>query len=623
MDVHLELTDRQGRREVGIDKPRFWIGTLRSGCDVELDVPGCFGRLLEVQRQEDGRLQMRTEPGIPFPVRSVSGSVGARFETFLDGDVLNVGPALVRMRSMVQADEVQGEEIDPGALSATEPGSPVGSWYDAFMGVADTLEGLTSPERMIQTALDGVLAVTGADRVYLELDSEFQLADGTRKFYVSKEGGRSPFRVSRSLVEQVQQTRRVVHVPLAAADPVASRFQSVRAQGISASIALPLRALGKDLGVLYADCVREGAVLSPADLQRVTFVTRLLASALGNRDLVSTLVRTSPPPEVAAHPALQTRSAACAEMVQRVLLYAPADYTVLIRGETGVGKEVIAAALHDLSKRKKGPFVPVNCAAIPEQLMESMLFGHERGSFTGAAHARRGHFEEAHGGTIFLDEIGDMSFELQAKILRVLQDRVVSPLGSQKQIKVDVRILAATHQDLEGMVREGRFREDLYFRLRELEIRIPPLRERREDILLLADRFLREAARELGFEQVPELRQETVDWLLHDSWRGNIRELRHAIRGAALRSGGGPIAVQHLDVATFARGPVVDGGGLPAEAVAAGGGTWKVRLEASERAALEETLRQANGNLTKAAELFGVPRTTYREKLVKCGLLKA
>ncbi|MEZ5967088.1 MAG: sigma-54-dependent Fis family transcriptional regulator [Planctomycetota bacterium] len=623
MGVQLELTDRQGRREVGIDKEQFWIGTLRSGCDVELDVPGCFGRLLEVHRQSDGRLQLRAEPGLPFPVRSVSGNVGARFETFLDGDVLNVGPALVRMRALASHDEVRGEEIDPASLSSVEPGSPVGSWYDTFMGVADTLEGLTSPERMIQTALDGVLAATAAERVFLELDPEFQLADGTRKFYATKEGERAPFRVSRSLVEQVQQTRRVVHVPLAAADPIASRFQSVRAQGISASIALPLRALGKELGVLYADCVREGAVLSPTDLQRVAFVTRLLASALGNRDLVSTLVRTTPPPEAAVHPALQTRSAACAEMVQRVLLYAPTDYTVLIRGETGVGKEVIAAALHDLSKRKKGPFVPVNCAAIPEQLMESMLFGHERGSFTGAAHARRGHFEEAHGGTIFLDEIGDMSFELQAKILRVLQDRVVSPLGSQKQIKVDVRILAATHQDLERMVREARFREDLYFRLRELEIRIPSLRERREDILMLADRFLREAARELGYERPPELRQETVDWLMHDSWRGNIRELRHAVRGAALRSGGAAIAVHHLDLAAVSRTAPTDAAALSSEVEAGGNGTWKERLEATERAALEETLRLANGNLTKAAELFGVPRTTYREKLVKCGLLKA
>jgi transcriptional regulator with GAF, ATPase, and Fis domain len=620
MAVQLELTDRAGRREATLDKPAFWIGTNRSGCDVELDLPGCFGRVLEVQQQAEGRIQVRAEAGLPFPVRSVTGNVGSRFESFLDGDVLNVGTALVRMRFLAATGaDVRGEELDPAKLTV-EPGSPVGAWYDTFMGVADTLEGLTSPEKMIQTALDGILASTAAERAYLELDADAGLTDGSTKFFAVKEGDRAAFRVSRSLVDQVRQTRRVVHVPLASADPVASRFHSVRSQGISASIALPIRALGKDLGVLYADCVRDGAVLTPADLQRVAFIGRMLASALGNRDLVSTLVRTTPPPEAAAHPALATRSPACAEMVQRVVLYAPTDYTVLIRGETGVGKEVIAGALHDLSKRKKGPFVPVNCAAIPEQLMESMLFGHEKGSFTGAAQARRGHFEEAHGGTIFLDEIGDMSFELQAKILRVLQDRVVCPLGSSRQVKVDVRILAATHQDLEKLVREGRFREDLYFRLRELEIRIPALRERRDDLLLLADRFLREATRELGYEHVPELRQETVQWLDAYPWRGNIRELRHMLRGAALRAGGGPIGVIHLDPTPAAPGeeplPVL----VPSTVAA---GTWKERLEASERAALEETLRQAGGNLTKAAELFGVPRTTYREKLVKNGLLKA
>jgi DNA-binding NtrC family response regulator len=199
---------------------------------------------------------------------------------------------------------------------------------------------------------------------------------------------------------------------------------------------------------------------------------------------------------------------------------------------------------------------------------------------------------------------------------------VVCPLGSQKQIKVDVRILAATHQDLEKMVRANQFREDLYFRLRELEIRIPPLRERTEDILFLADRFLREAAAELSQDSVPELRQDTADWLLRHAWRGNIRELRHTLRGAALRACGAPIGIQHLDItpsrATSGADDLVASTGADASA-----GTWKERLEASERAALEETLRLSGGNLTKAAELFGVPRTTYREKLVKNGLLKA
>src|SRR5690606_7681037 len=307
-----------------------------------------------------------------------------------------------------------------------------------------------------------------------------------------------------------RDSARVVHVPVASRDPVASQFASVRREGISSSITLPLSALGRRFGVLHADCVRDGAVLTAEDLQRVAFIGRLLASALGNRSLVVTLVHADDSPKAADHPALETASPACREMVERVRLYAPTDYTVLLRGATGTGTEVIGRALHGLSRR------------------------------------RTGHFEEAHGGTLFLDEIGDMALDLQAKILRVLQDRTVTPVGGSRQIKVDVRILAATHQDLERMVAEKRFREDLYYRLRELEILLPPLRERREDVLMLCARFLREAAAELGFPEPPELATETLDHLQQRPWRGNIRELRHVIKGAALRAAGSVIRVEHL-----------------------------------------------------------------------------
>jgi len=250
--------------------------------------------------------------------------------------------------------------------------------------------------------------------------------------------------------------------------------------------------------------------------------------------------------------------------------------------------------------------------------MESMLFGHEKGAFTGATQARRGHFEEAHGGTIFLDEIGDMAMDLQAKILRVLQDRMVSPVGSRRMNKVDVRILAATHQDLETMCGKGLFREDLYFRLRELEIALPPLRERTEDILRLSNRFLKEAAEELEYREVPELAADSLDQLLQWSWRGNIRELRYVIKGAALRAGGGPILVEHLERTSPVGGELEAGDGGRGDR----SGTWKQRLEAQERLALKQTLEAAAGNLTRGAELFGVPRTTYREKLVRHRLLR-
>ena len=620
MPVCLDVTDRAGSRELEHDADSFWIGGARSGCEIELDLPGVFGRVLEVARDERGRLRVRAEPGLPFPIRCATGTIGARFENFLDGDVLNVGPALVKLRFRSEVENGTVVALDPAAL-AQAPGSPVGAWYRTFMEMADHLEGLKSQDQMIPAALSAILRATGADRVHVEIDDD----DGAHGWFMSRPEDKKAFRVSRSLIEQVRSSGRVVHVPVAAKDPVARTFHSVRSEGISSAVALPIQALGKTLGVIYADCTRDGAVLSAEDLQRVAFCARILATALGNRVLVRSLL--DRPASSSGHWALETRSPACAEVVQRVKLYAPADYTVLLRGETGSGKEVIARALHELSRRSKGPFVPVNCAAIPEQLMESVLFGHEKGAFTGAMQARRGHFEEAHGGTIFLDEIGDMAIELQAKILRVLQDRMVVPIGSRRQVRVDVRIVAATHQDLERMAREGRFREDLYYRLRELEITLPALRDRREDIPVLAARFLTEAAEELGYAEVPSLAADAEARLCNEAWRGNIRELRHVVKGAVLRAGGGLVQVAHLDLdrrverasaSTSAAPAVADAG--PASASPA---TWKERLEAQEKDALQRTFAEASGNLTRAAELFGVPRTTYREKLVRHGLLES
>ncbi len=612
MAIHLEITDRGGFREQTLEQDSFWLGGDES-CAVGLDIPDCQGRVLEVRLEED-QLTARIEPGLPFPVRSASGNLGTRFQTIIGGDILNVGPALVKLRCLsvgVQAGD--GEDLDLDSMR--DPGAPVGTWYQTFMEVADHLEGLSDSQRMIRTALEAVLQASDADRAHLLRSEE---CEGERRaYFLSGEGDETPFRVSNSLINRVLETGRVLHVPVASADPVASQFLSIRREGISSTIALPLMAYGRNLGVLYADCVRDGAVLGAEDLQRVAFIGRMLASALGNRDLVTDLIKVEPAGAAAEHPALKTSSPSCRDLVERIKLYAPTDYTLLLRGETGSGKEVIARALHDLSRRKGGPFVPVNCAAIPGQLMESMLFGHEKGAFTGATESRPGHFEEAHGGTIFLDEIGDMALDLQAKILRVLQDRVVTPVGSRRQTRVDVRILAATHQDLEQMTAERRFREDLYYRLRELELRLPSLRDRKEDILMLCGRFLEEAARELGFANVPELATETLDNLQQRTWRGNIRELRHVMKGAALRAGGAPIRVSHLDPS-----PVMEAGSFASRQGVDSELPWKDRLEAQELAALRETLERSSGNLTKAAQLFGVPRTTYREKLVKSGLLE-
>ncbi len=272
----------------------------------------------------------------------------------------------------------------------------------------------------------------------------------------------------------------------------------------------------------------------------------------------------------------------------------------LIRGETGTGKEVIARAIHFNSDRASEPFIAVNCTAIPEPLLESELFGHVRGAFTGAVQDRRGHFERAGGGTIFLDEIGDTSLAFQGKLLRVLQEREFLPVGSDRTRHAEARVIAATHRDLEAMVREGGFREDLYFRLRVVEIRVPPLRQRRGDIPLLARNFIARIGRELHSEQVivPDA---VMEALQSYDWPGNVRELENVLNRAIVVSRGPVIALEHLSLGH------ADGDGRRGEADAA----QEISLAAAERAHLVRVLRQTKGNKRMASRLLRISRARF------------
>ena len=226
---------------------------------------------------------------------------------------------------------------------------------------------------------------------------------------------------------------------------------------------------------------------------------------------------------------------------------APLSSPVLLLGETGTGKEVIATAIHNLSQRREGPFIKVNCGAIPESLMDSELFGHEKGAFTGALFQKRGRFERAHGGTIFLDEIGELTQGAQVRLLRVIQEKEIERVGGTEEIPLDIRIIAATHRSLEAMMAEGRFREDLYFRLRVFPITIPPLRERRGDIPALVQHFMTKNAREMGLVEVPTLAPGSIDRLMSYSWPGNVRELQNVVERSLVLSGGKPLMFEDLD----------------------------------------------------------------------------
>jgi len=307
--------------------------------------------------------------------------------------------------------------------------------------------------------------------------------------------------------------------------------------------------------------------------------------------------------QAAAPPLVLGESPAMRELDDLIRRVAPSDATVLIRGESGTGKEVVARAIHAASARRDGPFVAVNCAAIAGTLLESELFGYRKGAFTGADEDREGLFEAADGGTLFLDEIGEAAPDVQAKLLRVLQERKINRVGDPREREVDVRVLAATNRPLEEAIAAGRFREDLYYRLQVFPLAVPPLRERREDIPLLARAFLRDLGRPDA-----ELPPAALARLRDYAWPGNVRELRNVIERAHILAGSEPVGPQHV---------LLQPGGTPPAPAAE---PDDLNLERQERRLIRLALRRAEGNKTEAARLLGITRRTLYSRLNLLGL---
>ncbi len=302
------------------------------------------------------------------------------------------------------------------------------------------------------------------------------------------------------------------------------------------------------------------------------------------------------------------------ELVQQV---APTRATVLIEGESGTGKEVVAHSLHHLSGRPAAKMVIVHCAALSPQLLESELFGHEKGAFTGASQRRIGRFEQADGGTLFLDEIGEIDPATQVKLLRVLSERTLERVGSNSPIKVDVRVIAATNKNLKELVAKGTFREDLYFRLNVVKVEMPPLRHRREDIVLLANSFLQEFAKE-NERPVKPLSDAALQLLLGYNWPGNVRELRTAIEHGVVMSNDSVIEARHLP--QFLHFQAVAREDSPSSAKMALDGPAEFNLHALETNTIRAALSLSGGNRTHAADLLGVSRRTLQRKLKELGL---
>ena len=372
-------------------------------------------------------------------------------------------------------------------------------------------------------------------------------------------------------------------------------------------------------------------VLKPLDLQRVRDLVR---QAIEIRRLMNTPVKL-PGQEAdavngqgsgAAADSLVGRSPEMQEVYKAIGRVAPQDVTVLVRGESGTGKELVARAVYQHGPRAKGPFLAVNCAAIPDALLESELFGHEKGSFTGADQRRIGKFEQCSGGTLFLDEIGDMSSLVQSKVLRVLQSQEFERVGGNATIKTDVRVIAATNRDLEKMVEAGEFRSDLYYRLSGFTIHLAPLRERRDDIVSLLDRYLTIYSRELG-KDVHGIAPEALDIFLNYNWPGNVRELQNVLKQTLLRSAG-PVIIPNF-LPERVRDPEAE---APMEIPMDASGTdlqqfvderlnagsknlYSEALEFMERYVVTRVLSVCEGNQSKAARMLGITRGCLRSKV--------
>ncbi|MDB4947989.1 MAG: putative NtrC family two-component response regulator [Gemmatimonadetes bacterium] len=362
------------------------------------------------------------------------------------------------------------------------------------------------------------------------------------------------------------------------------------------------------------EATRRGAfdfLEKPLDTDRILLVLR---NALSQQGLIAENQRLRG--EVESRYQIVGRSFALRQVLDRVEKVAPTDARVLVTGENGTGKELVARAVHRLSPRADGPFVEVNCAAIPTELIESELFGHMKGSFTGAIEDRAGKFELAHGGTLFLDEVGDMSLTAQAKVLRALQEGIITRVGGAKPIQVDVRVLSATNKNLEEEIKEGRFREDLYYRLNVIPLHLPPLRERREDIAMLITHFVQQSSRNSALKP-RELTQEAMDKLQRMDWPGNVRELRNTVERLLILSSAGVIDGGDVDLLV---GGHTRGGGLSSDLLSCH--TFAEFKEAAERAFIIQKLRENDWNVSETARILDMPRSNLYKKIERYDLVR-
>ncbi|HEV7671442.1 MAG TPA: sigma-54-dependent Fis family transcriptional regulator [Thermoanaerobaculia bacterium] len=478
-------------------------------------------------------------------------------------------------------------------------------------------------DSVLSRALDGLIELCGAERGMIVLEGD----GGETRFEAARHLDRQDierpeFEVSRTVLDKVRAEGVGFWSPNVLEDPSVGSRQSVLRLRILSVICLPIRRQEERLGLIYLDNRKATGVFTPETARLVESFADLIslaaANAIERRRLAAGIEELGR--KLRAEQRFESilgHDPKLLAVLERVAQVADSDVPVLIAGESGTGKELIARALHFGSRRRERPFVAINCGALPEALLDSELFGHVRGAFTGAVADRAGWFERAQGGTILLDEAGEMPPSLQVKLLRVLENRELARVGSTTVKRTDARVVAATHRDLAGMVREGRFREDLLYRLNVVEIEMPPLRERPSDLPLLARTFLDRFNEKHGRDRRLSLRAERL--LRAYGYPGNIRELQNAIERAVLISRGPEIGVEDLPEVMRTAG-AADGREDGAHSPSSFRGAKQRVIEQFERGWIETALSTAKGNISEAARASGLDYKNFYAKMARYGI---
>ncbi|HKV08191.1 MAG TPA: sigma 54-interacting transcriptional regulator [Thermoanaerobaculia bacterium] len=504
------------------------------------------------------------------------------------GETAALGDYTVRSTIQLSLDDVfylHPERVQ-ASLAAEDSKARALSTLLTISAEVQTLSGVEAlARRLVERAFEAAPAERFA--VLLTDGEDFSLVHASEE----------PPRVSRALIRRALEER------------VAVLGNDGTADGARSILCIPLVALGQPLGVLYGDSSRPPESFSPDHLELLSAMAGIASLALHNARRMEALEAENRRfRDAGLQHDIVGESPALQKVFQLVARVAPTDLTVLILGESGTGKELVAKALHKSSPRKEKPFVAINCATLSETLLESELFGHEKGSFTGAAGRKAGQFELAHEGTLFLDEVGEIPLPLQARLLRALETREIQRVGGARPIPVDVRLVAATNRDLAAAVRAGTFRDDLYHRLNVFALTLPPLRERREDIPLLASHFAARSARRLGRSPAgfsPEARAA----LLAYDWPGNIRELQNAVERAVVLAADDLLRPEDLPEAVLESAAAFES---PSEASP---GPYHEAVAQAKRRILLDALEQAGGNSSEAARRLGLNRTYFHRLL--------